>query len=83
MSRPPEISVRLLLTRKHSKQRRLARAVGSNDANDAAGRQGEIDIFVEQPVAIAFGEALRFDDHRTETLGDRNDDLRRAAALFL
>ena len=48
----------LFLAGQHAEQCRLARAVGADHADDAAGRQLEIHVLEQQPVAIALGEAF-------------------------
>jgi hypothetical protein len=53
--------VGLFLAGDHAEQRGLAGAVGADDADDAAGRQLEIQILDQQPVAIALGQAFGFD----------------------
>src|SRR5579872_1706885 len=73
----------LFLTRQHTEQRCLAGSVGTDDANDTSRRQREVDVLVEQPIAIGLGETFGLDDHRAQPLRHRNDDLRRTAALFL
>ena len=40
--------VRLLLAHEHAEQRRLAGAVGADDADDAAGRQAEVHVLEDQ-----------------------------------
>ena len=48
----------LFLAGQHAEQRRLAGAVGTDDADNAAGRQLEGKIVDQQPVAIGLGQAL-------------------------
>jgi hypothetical protein len=50
-------AVGLLLAGDHAKQRRLAGAVGADDADDAALRQGEVQVVEEQAVAEALASA--------------------------
>ena len=69
-------AVRLLLPGDHAEQRRLAGAVRTDDADDAAGRQLEGQIVDQEIVAEAFSQVLEIDDVLPEPLGDRNDDLR-------
>jgi hypothetical protein len=47
-----------LLAGDHPEQRRLAGAVGADDADNAAGRQLERQIVDQQPVAIALRDAF-------------------------
>src|SRR5690606_8887362 len=59
-------------------QRRLARAVGPDHADDAAGGQGEAEILEQQLVAVGLGDVLDLDDLAAEPLGHLDDDLRLA-----
>src|SRR5207245_786488 len=59
-------AVWLLRARNHPEQRRLAGAVGSDDADDAATRQGEVETVDQQLVAVALLQSSRFDDDVTE-----------------
>ena len=45
--------VGLLLADDHAEERRLAGAVGADDADDAAARQVEVQVLDEQVVAVA------------------------------
>ena len=66
--------------------RRLAGAVGADDADDAAGRQAEAEVFEQQFVAVGLGEVVRFDDGVAESFGDLDEDLgaaEPAVGLFL
>ena len=67
----------LFLARQHAEQGGLARAIGADDADNAAGRQLEGEVLDEQPVAIGLVQALHRDDIVAEPLARRNDDLRR------
>src|SRR5436190_3660661 len=51
-------AVGLLLARDHAKERRLAGAVGSDDADDRAGRNLEAEVVDEEPVAETLADAL-------------------------
>src|SRR5689334_16958675 len=51
-------AVRLFGAGNHSKQRGLARSVRSDHADDAAGRQLEVEILDQELIAEAFGEAF-------------------------
>ena len=73
----------LLLAGDHVEKRRLAGAVGANDADDAAGRQLERQLVDEQPVAVAFRQIDEIDDVLAEPLSHGNDDLRRRRRLFI
>ena len=75
--------VRLLLAGDHAEKRRLAGAVGADDADDAAGRQLERKLVDEQPVAVAFAEIDDVDDVLAEPLGHGNDDLRAGRRLLV
>ena len=67
-----------LLAGDHLEQRRLARAVGADHADDAARRQGEGQVLEQQLVAIGLGDVLDLDDLAAEPLGHLDDDLRLA-----
>src|ERR1051326_5700358 len=66
--------VGLFLLGNHAKQRRLARAVWTNHADDAAGRQRKRHVFNQQVLAIRFADLFGFDDDVAETWpsGDMN-----------
>ena len=64
----------LFLARQHAEQRGLARAVGADDADDAAGRQLEVDVFIQQPVVIALGQIFGLDHQVAQPLGHRDHD---------
>ena len=67
-------------------QRRLAGAVGADDADDAAGRQRERQIVDQQPVAVALAQLLRPRPPRRRgaaPAGSRSRPFRAAALLFL
>src|SRR5439155_15660848 len=67
--------VRLLLPRDHAEQRRLAGAVGADDADDPALRQREIQVLDQDVVAVALPQLPRFDDDVAETRARRDVDL--------
>ena len=48
-----DAAVGRLLADDHAEERRLARAVGPDDADDAAGRQPEGHVLEEEAVAVA------------------------------
>src|SRR5207237_6254671 len=66
--------IRLLLPRDHPEQRRLAGAVRSDHADDAAARQREVQIVHEQEVAVRLPHAARFDDEVAEARTGRDVD---------
>src|SRR5690606_37338386 len=66
----------LLLPRQHPEQGGLARAIRSDDTDNAAGRQLEGQIFDQNLVAIALSQALDLDDDIAQPLAGGNDDLR-------
>jgi hypothetical protein len=73
--------VRLLRAGDHPEERGLARAVRSDDSNDAAGRQLEVQILDEKPVAVGLPHASRL-HHEAGELGPRRDgDLAGEVAL--
>ena len=74
-------AVRLLLSRDHPEQRRLAGAVRTDHADDAAARQREVQILDEQVVAVALLEVPRLDDDVAEPRAGSDVDLRRLDLL--
>src|SRR6266446_4977259 len=72
----------LLLPDDHAKQRGLAGAVGPDDADDAAGRQAQIQIVDQQAVAIALAQLLGHDDEIAQPRAGRNADLARVGLLL-
>ena len=75
--------VGLLLSGQHAEQRRLARAVRADHADDPAGRQREAEAVDEQPVAIGLRQPLDLDHLLAQARPVRDDDLRLADALLL
>src|SRR6185312_6137281 len=73
---PDGTGIRLFLAGDHAEKRRLAGAVGADDADDAAGRQLEGQVLDQQIVAKTLGQAFDLDHHIAEPLAMRNDDLR-------
>ena len=72
----PELAgVGLLLADDQPEERRLARPVRTDDADDAARRQGEGDVLEEQVVAVGLGEPLGLDDEGPEPGPGRDQDL--------
>src|SRR6185503_906713 len=66
----------------HAKQRRLAGAVWTNHADDAAGRKRERHVFDEKFWSVALAYVLRFDHNVAETWTGRNVNLEIFATLF-
>src|SRR5262249_50104460 len=75
VAEPERPGVRLFLSRNHPEERRLSRAVRSDDADDAAARQREADVVHQQQVAVAFPYAARLDDDVAQTRPGRDVDL--------
>ena len=50
-----------------AKEGGFSRAIGPDNADNAAGRQGKGEVFKEERIAISFGNALGFDDDIAET----------------
>ncbi len=67
----------LFLTRQHTEQSRLTRAIGPNHADNAAAWQLERQIIDQKPLAIALPQALGIDDDIAKPRRGRQDDLRR------
>src|SRR5262249_33613043 len=66
----------LFLPGYHPEQRRLARAVRPDHADDAAARQREVEPVDEDVVVIAFAQAARFDDGVAEPRARTDVNLR-------
>src|SRR5690606_22239502 len=77
---PQRARVRLLLPRDDPEQRRFARAVRANHADDAAGRQAERQVLEQHAVAERLREALGLDHELAEARARRNVDLVRLVA---
>src|SRR5215472_14851688 len=58
-------AIGLLLADDHAEERRLAGAVGADDADDAAGRQAEIEIVDQEPVTEGLAQMLGSDHEVT------------------
>src|SRR5690606_32282957 len=52
----------------------LARAVRPDDADDAAGRQREIELLEQEPVAEGLADPLRLHDERAQARAGRDDN---------
>ncbi len=70
------------LTGDHTKQRGFARAVGADDTDNAAGRQGKRHAFDKQFFSVALGNFVGFNDHVAQAGAGRNKELARAGFLF-
>ena len=68
-------AVGLLGALDHAEQRRLAGAVGADDADDGACRHLEAEVVDQHAVAEALGDALELDDLVAQALGHRDEDL--------
>jgi len=68
--------VGFVLAGDHAEQCGLAGAVGSDDADNAAGRQPEGQIVDQEIVAEALLEVIEIDHVVAEAFGHRNRDLR-------
>src|SRR5262249_50008945 len=75
-----DAAVRRLAPDDHLEERRLARAVRPDDADDAALRQVERQVVEEELVAVALLQALRAHDDVAEARAGRDVDLLRLAA---
>src|SRR5262249_47608552 len=73
--------VRFLEAGHHAEQRGLAGAVRSDDADDAAGRQIEVQVVDQQAVAVRLAQTLGFDHEVAEALARRDVDLVRLVAF--
>ena len=72
------------LTGDKAEQSRFTRTVWTNDAHNAALRNGEGQIFEEQFITISLGDIFDLNNLAAQTLRDLNDDLRfTRGAVFL
>ena len=78
---PKDAAIGRLLADDHAEERGLARAVGADDADDAAGRQAEVHFFEQEPIAVGLGETLGLDDQRAQVRSGRNLEHDRLVAL--
>src|SRR3546814_17211033 len=67
--------IRLLLAGDHLEQRRLAGAVGADDADDRARRRDEAQVVDQQAVAEALGDVVELDHLAAQALARRDEDL--------
>ncbi len=67
--------VRRLLADDHLEQRRLAGAVGADDADDGAGRHQEAEVVDQQALAELLGDVLELEHRIAQALARRNEDL--------
>src|SRR5690606_16214327 len=75
--------VRLFQSRDHLEQRRLACAVGADDADDRARRHDEAQVVDQQAVAEALGDVLELHDLAAQALTRRDEDLVGLLALLV
>src|SRR5262249_32975311 len=64
-----------LLAGDHPEQRRLAGAVRADHADDPAGRQGEVEILDQQPIAEALAQPGRLDHDVAQAISRGDVDL--------
>ncbi len=76
-------AVRLFLAGDQLEQRRLAGAVGADDADDGAGRHLEAQVVDQQAVAEGLADVLELDHFVAQALGHRDEDLLRLVALLV
>ena len=70
------------LANNHAKQRSLASAVWPNDTNNPARWQLEFQVFVEQPVAIPFGDIVGAHNHIAQARPRWNKDFQLAVTFL-
>ena len=70
---PQRAGVRLLLPGDHPEQRRLAGAVRTDHADDAAARQGEVEVVDQQVVAVALAQTPRASTTTSPSRGPGRD----------
>ena len=63
------------MPRDHAEQGRLAGAVRADDADDAPGRQREVEVLDQQAIAVALAQILGLDHHVAEPFSGRDVDL--------
>src|SRR5207342_2898909 len=68
-------AVRLELAGDHLEQGRLAGAVGADDADDRARRDGDAEVVDQHAVAEALADVLEFDHLVAQALARRDEDL--------
>ena len=66
---------RLLDAHDHAEEGGLSGTVGADDADNACGRQREIEMFVEQAVAVCLRNVVRLDDDIAQTRAVRDEYL--------
>ena len=76
-------AIRLLLARDHPEQRRLARTVRPDDADDRARRHLERQIVDQQTITVALAHVTEVDDVVAESFGDGDEDFLRLVALLM
>src|SRR5690606_4390448 len=67
-------AVRCFLPRYDTEQRGFTRAVGSDNADDTARWEREVEIFEQQLVAISLGQSLGLDHFGAEPFGCLDQD---------
>ena len=70
-----DAGIGLLLADEHPEERRLAGAVGPDDADDPPGGEAEGEVFKQHLVAEGLGEPLPLDDQIAERTAGRDEDL--------
>src|SRR5690606_32900134 len=75
-------AIRLFLPGDQAQQRRLARAVGPDHADDRAGGNGQAQVVDEQPVVVALAHAVQLDHQVAEARAGRDIDLQLFAPLL-
>ena len=78
-----DATIGLFLASEQAKERRLAGAIGTDDADDTARRQLEVHILEQETLAIGLGEAFGLDHDAAQSFADRNENLRRPLTLLL
>jgi len=76
-------AVGLLLALDHAEQRRLAGAVGADDADDGARGHLEAELVDQQPVAEALADGVEFEHLVAQAFGHRDEDFVGLVALLV
>src|SRR5205823_367558 len=72
---PKAPAIGLLLAGDHAEERRLAGAIGADDADDTAGRQPEAQFLDQEIITEPLPDPIGLDDEVAEPRSGRQDDL--------
>ncbi len=83
LAQPDGTGIGLFLTGDHLEQGGLPGAVGADDADDTAGRQGEGHVLYQEPIAVGFAHPVRLDHHFSQPRSGRNINLELLGLLLV